>query len=245
MFDDYSIAGASLPHDLDDTAILLDEDISPTSSRAGTPSPVEMNVNDALPPNPDMITELSSRFKQQSLGARTQQQLGPMEPADLLPPTLAIESPLLPLRSSSRRRSSSLLVWQQRQSMTRRQCSPAYLAQISKLAGELTSSRDLNLCYNATHPSSADHDRPPLSPTSNPSSCCSSSSFGSTPTSSGSEDAGFGVLGRPSRRVLPSKVDKCSRRKSKVEALERKQALVLKNVRVRRSSNRLRAGALG
>lgn len=120
--------------------------------------------------------------------------------------------------------------------MTRRQCTPAYLAQITKLVEEL--SQDINPCYNATHPSSSDY-AAPLSPTSNPSSC---SSFESTPSSSGSEDSGFGTV-RTSSRALAHKVDKEARRRERIEGLERRQKLVLKKVRLRRSSVRLRGAA--
>lgn len=209
----------------------MDDDISPTSSRTTTPAPEEMNLYD-LPPNLDIVTELSNRFQQQSLSAR-KQQLRPMDPAVLLPPTLDIESPSLPLRSS-RRRSSSLLVSQQRQSMARRQCTPAHLSHISKLVEELA--QDVNPCYNATHPSSSVY-RAPLSPTSNPSSF---NSFESTPTSSGSEDCGLDIDGL-SRSGHVDRVDKESRRRrTTIEGLERKQKLVLKKVRLRKSLVRLR-----
>ncbi|KAL8904782.1 MAG: hypothetical protein Q9207_003046 [Kuettlingeria erythrocarpa] len=226
MFDDYTIAAASVPHDQYETDF-MDENISPTSSRSTTPAPEDMSVYHS-PPHLDMVTELSHRFKQQSLGSR-RQRFPPMHPAALLPPTLDIEPPSLPLRSSRRRSSSALLVWQQRQTMTRQQCTPAHLLQISKLVEEL--SQDINPSCNATHPSSSSGYRAPLSPTSNPSSC---SSFESTPTSSGSEDSGFHGV-RTSSRRLANRVNKEARRRERIEGLERKQKLVLKKIRLRKS----------
>ncbi|KAL8764098.1 MAG: hypothetical protein Q9184_000240 [Pyrenodesmia sp. 2 TL-2023] len=228
MFEHYSIAGASLPHDVYQTD-LMDDNISPTSSRTTTPAPEEMDLN-GLPPPVGLVIELSYRFKQQSLGARRQQRR-PVNPTALLPPTLDIEPPSLPLGSSRPRSSSSLPIWQQRRTMTRRQCTPAYLAQISKLVEEL--SQDVNPCYNTTRPFSSEY-RTPLSPTSIVS---SRSSFESTPSSSGSEDSSFSTV-PTSSRVLAHKVDKEARRRERVEALERRQKLVLKKVRLRRSSVR-------
>ncbi|KAI4131907.1 MAG: hypothetical protein LQ338_000989 [Usnochroma carphineum] len=229
MFDHYSIAGASLPHDPFETDD-MDDNISPTSSRTTTPTPDETDMYD-IQQTTDTVAELSNRFKQQSLRDR-RQRLPPMHPSTPLPPALNIEPPTLPLRSS-RRRSSSLLVWQQRQSMTRRQCTPAQLSQISKLVEEL--SQDVNPCYNTTHPSSSDT-QAPLSPTSNPSSF---GSLESTPTSSGSEDCGPEITGS-SRRMDVGRIDKESRKRSTAEVLDRKQKLVLKKVRMRKSLNRLR-----
>ncbi|KAL8719297.1 MAG: hypothetical protein Q9225_003680 [Loekoesia sp. 1 TL-2023] len=228
MFDDYSIAGASQPHDL----CIMDDDISPTSSRATTPAPDETTMHE-LHFMTDTVTELSNRFQQQRLGSCTQQ-LIEIDPATLSPPALDIEPPTLSLRAS-RRRSSSLAVWQQQQSMARRQCTPAHLSQISRLVEEL--SENVNPCYNATHPSSRCGNI--VSPTSNPSSF---NSFESTPSSSGSEDCGLDndCL---SRRVLANKVSKQSRRGATVDALERKQKLVLKKVRMRKSQVKLRTAA--
>ena len=215
---------------------IMDDDISPTSSRTTTPAPDEEKIP-KLQLNMDTVTELSDRFRHHRLESCTEPFIE-IDPAALSPPIYDIEPPTLPLRAS-RRRSSSLLVWQQRQSMTRRQCTPAHLSQISKLVDEL--SQDINPCYNATHPSS-DH-RGPVSPTSNPSSFDSSES---TPSSSGSEDCGLDNESL-SRRVLANKmssrVNKESRRGATVDVLERKQKLVLKKVRMRKSLVRLRTAA--
>lgn len=62
MFDGYSIAVASQPHDL----YIMDEDVSPTSSRATTPAPEAIDMSQ-LEFNTDTIAELSNRFRQHRL----------------------------------------------------------------------------------------------------------------------------------------------------------------------------------
>ncbi|KAL8839382.1 MAG: hypothetical protein Q9170_001776 [Blastenia crenularia] len=213
MFDNYSITTASQSHDL----YIMEDDVSPTSSRATTPTQDEIDMIQS-PLNMDMVTELSNRFQQHRLTSCTQE-VNQIDTHAFPTPTIDIEPPSIPLRAS-RQRSSSLLRWQQRQSMARRQCTPAHLSQISKLVEEL--SQDANPCYNATHPSS-DHGSL-VSPTSNPSSC---SSFESTPSSSGSEDCGLDI-DCAARRVLATKVSKHSRRGAPMDPLERKQKLVMK-----------------
>ncbi|KAL8939981.1 MAG: hypothetical protein Q9216_003058 [Gyalolechia sp. 2 TL-2023] len=209
----------------------MDEDISPTSSRATTPVEDKMNVTE-LQLNMDALTELSNRFQQHRLDPYAHE----IDASTLSPPTLDIEPPTLPLRASRRRRSSSLLIWQQRQNMSRRQCTPTHVSQIAKLVDQL--SHDVNPGYNATHPSS--HCRSPVSPTSSPSSF---HSLDSTPSSSGSEDSGCGHDSL-SRRLVANKISKESRRGAAVDALEKRQPkLVLKKVRMRKSLVRLRTAA--
>ncbi|KAL9600808.1 MAG: hypothetical protein Q9219_002946 [cf. Caloplaca sp. 3 TL-2023] len=229
MFDGYSIIGASHPHDL----CFRDEDISPTSSRATTPASEEFDMAPS-PLDMDTVAELSDRFRQHRLGSCSQQMIDVDNPTSLRS-AVDIAPPKLPFRTS-RRRSSSLLIWQQRQNMTRRQCKPAHLLQISRLVEEL--SQDTKPCYNATHPSS-DH-RSPVSPTSNPSSPFSD--FESTPSSSGSEDCGL-EIDCAVKGALGNKVSKEARRGGGGDALERKQKLVLKKVRMRKSLVRLRTVA--
>lgn len=208
----------------------MDEDVSPTSSRATTPAPEAIDMSQ-LEFNTDTIAELSNRFRQHRLDPYAHK----TDDLTLSSPVLDIEPPTLPLRAA-RRRSSSLLVWQQRQSMSRRQCTPAHLSQISKLVEDL--SQDANLCYNANHPSSQHSS--PVSPTSNPSSC---NSLESTPSPSGSEDSGcdHDCL---SRRLVANKISKESRRGATIDALERRQQkLVLKKVRMRKSLVKMRSAA--
>ncbi|KAI4188675.1 MAG: hypothetical protein L6R41_001996 [Letrouitia leprolyta] len=205
----------------------MDEDISPTCSRATTPVSDEMDKAQ-LPLSTDTIVELSNRFQQHRLDPYAPETDG----STLSPPALDIEPPTLPLRAA-RRRSPSLLVWQQRQSMSRRQRTPAHLSQISRVVEGL--SRDVNPCYNATHPSS--QQRSPVSPTSNPSSF---SSLESTPSLSGSEDSGCDH-DFSSRRLIANKISKETRRGATVDALERRQQkLVLKKVRMRKSLMKIR-----
>ncbi|KAL9007022.1 MAG: hypothetical protein Q9188_000226 [Gyalolechia gomerana] len=209
----------------------MDEDISPTASRATTPSPDELNMTERQW-NMDTITELSNRFQQHRLGSYAHE----IDPAALSPLALDIEPPTLPLRAS-RRRSSSLPIRQQRRNMSRRQCTPTHLSQISRLVEEL--SQDVNPCYNATHPSS--QYRSSVSPTSNPPSFNSLESTSSS--SSGSEDSGCDHDSL-SRRLVANKVSKESRRGATVDASERRQQkLVPKKVRIRKSLVRLRTAA--
>ncbi|KAL8768054.1 MAG: hypothetical protein Q9209_005597 [Squamulea sp. 1 TL-2023] len=234
MFDDYSIAGASQPHRTDKNySMMMDDDISPTSSRTTTPSPEDMSIPQS-PPAMDSLTELSYRLKQHTLGEREHQSTH-LEPLLLSPASLDVEPPTSSARTR-RRRSSSLLIWQQRQALTRRQCTLSHLSHISALVEEL--SQNVNKPdYDATHPSSTY--RSPVSPTSNPSSFAS---FNSTPSSSGSEDCGSGTSCAPSK-IMASKVGKEWRRGASCrEATERKKKLVMKKIRMRRSLVRLRMG---
>ncbi|KAL8695099.1 MAG: hypothetical protein Q9218_000377 [Villophora microphyllina] len=233
MFDGYSIADASRPHDLDE-GFIMDDDVSPTSSRTSTPAPEGTTLYD-LPPDMDLVTDLSSRFKYQSLESRRHDSTSTYAEA-LTSSSFDLEPPP-PRPRSSRRRSSSLLVWQQRQALARRQCNPAHLSQISALVEEL--SHNSNACYSSAHPSSGCQS--PVSRTSDPSSPIS---FDSNPSSSGSEDYEIEVdTFSPSEAPPMARVDKAWRRGTSIEALERKQKLVLKKVRMRKSLVRLKANA--
>ncbi|KAL8703489.1 MAG: hypothetical protein Q9201_003332 [Fulgogasparrea decipioides] len=235
MFDGYSIADASMPHRLDEN-IIIDDDVSPTTSRATTPAPEEQSLFQ-FQPTMDMVAELSTRFTQQTLGA-CGQQLATFEPATLCPPpstdpaTSTLAAPL------SRRRNPSLLLSHHRQSMKRRQCvNPAHLSHISALVEEMP--QDVDLQYNAAHPSTQYPS--PVSPTSNP---YSPTSFESTPSSSGSEDCGIDLDSlKGLERLHATKIGKAWRRGSFTDPLERKQKLVLKKVRMRKSLVRLRTPA--
>ncbi|KAL8944119.1 MAG: hypothetical protein Q9211_000710 [Gyalolechia sp. 1 TL-2023] len=223
MFDGFSIAFASQPHDL----YLMDKNLSPTSLRATT----RMTGMTELWLKVDTVTELSNRFQQHRLGSYEHE----IDPATLSPPALGIEPLALPLRAA-RRRSSSLLVWQQRQTMSRRRCTPAHMSQASRLVEEL--SLDVNPPYSSTHPCSQYSG--PVSPTSNPSSF---NSFDSTPSSSASGDPGCDHVSW-SKRLVANKVSKESRRGGTVDTLEtRQQRLVLKQVRMRKSFVSLRTAA--
>lgn len=235
MFEDYSIAGASQPHGY---YAVMDDDISPTSSRTTTPTPEEANIYQPSS-SMDSVAELSYRLEQHTLGAREQRPNVFEYSSPLSPPSLEIEPPTT---SSSlrtrRRRSSSLLIWQQRQAMTRRQCTtPAHLAHISALVEDVSPDVN-NPYYDASHPSSTYH-QSPVSPTSNPTSFAC---FDSTPSSSGSEDCGSETSSCSSGRVLASKIGKEWRRGGSSEAMERKQKWVLKKIKMRRSLLRMRAG---
>ncbi|KAL8639728.1 MAG: hypothetical protein Q9228_003263 [Teloschistes exilis] len=213
---------ASRSRDLDGNFILEDS-ISPTTSRMSTPAPEALFTYE-LAPSMDMVTELSSRFEHQTL-ASCEHDFDALSPSS----SLDIEPPRRRARSS-RSRSSSLLVWQQRQTLARRQCTQAHLSQISALVKEMSP--------NSTHPSFTCSG--PLSPTSNPS---SPGAFDSNPSSPGSEDCELEVdtFGGPVERPHMMKVGKSWRRATSVEALEGKQKLVLKKVRMRKSLVRIKA----
>ncbi|KAI4199003.1 MAG: hypothetical protein LQ350_004919 [Teloschistes chrysophthalmus] len=216
---------ASRSRDLDGN-FMMEDNISPTSSRTSTPAP-EALFSYEFAPSMDMVTELSSRFEHQTLAS-----CGP-DTDPLSPPSLNIEPPKRHARSS-RSRSSSLLVWQQRQTLARRQCTQAHLSQISALVKEMSP--------DSTHPSFTCSG--PLSPTSNPSS--PGGAFDSNPSSSGSEDCCEIELdtfdcGSAAERPHMTRVGKAWRRATSVEALERKQKLVLKKVRMRKSLIRIKA----
>ncbi|KAL9626410.1 MAG: hypothetical protein Q9204_007327 [Flavoplaca sp. TL-2023a] len=228
MFDDYSIASASQPHRVDggyDAG--MDDDISPTSSPTTTPFPEEANTYPPSSSTMDSVMDLSYRLEQHTLEAHTQRMNALVAP-DLSPLSLDIEPPALSSLRTRRPRSSSLLILQQRQATTRRQrITPAHLSHISALVQE--TSRD------TSHPSSIC--RTPVSPTSSPSSLAS---FDSTPSSSGSEDCGSETSPRIPSRILAGKVTKEWRRSTSSDALERKQKLVLRKIRMRRSLTRMR-----
>ncbi|KAL8786344.1 MAG: hypothetical protein Q9213_002841 [Squamulea squamosa] len=234
MFDDYSIAGASQRHGIDENYYKVnDDDISPTSSRTTTPSPEDMSITQSSPAI-DSVTELSHRLNQHTLGEQEHQST-PFEPLLLSSTSSDIEPPISSLRTR-RCRSSSLLIWQQRQAMTRRQCTLSHLSHISALVEELSHNVN-NPDYDAPHPSSTY--RSPVSPTSNPSSFAS---FDSTPSSSGSEDCGS-EASCASSRIIASKVGKEWRRGVlREEAMERKKKLVMKKIRMRKSLVSLRTG---
>lgn len=229
MFEDYSIAGASQSHDF---YAVMDEDISPTSSCTTTPTPEEARGRQSSS-SMDSVADLSNRLEQHTLGAR-QQRLDALEPPALSPLFLEMEPQISSSLGRRRRRSSSLLIRQQRQALTRRQCIPAHPSHIAALVEDV--SKDINNPYHeAPHPSSTYHPTP-VSPTSNPSSFAS---FDSTPCSSGSEDCGSESSSCMSSRMLASKE---WRRAGSSEATERKQKLVLKKIRMRRSLMRMEAG---
>lgn len=233
MFDGYSIAAASQSHGY---YAVMDDDISPTSSRTTTPTPEEATVYHSSS-SMDSVAELSYRLEQHTLGARGQRLNILESPSPLLPPSLEFEPPISSSLRTQRRRSSTLRIWQQRQAMTRRQCiTPAHLSHIPALVEDVSPYVN-NPYYDASHPSSTYH-RSPGSPTSNP---CSSTSFDPTPSSSGSEDCGSETSSCTSSRILASRVGKEWRRGGSSEAMERKQKLVLKKIRMRRSLMRIRA----
>ena len=228
MFDDYSIANASQPHPVDGGySAVMDDDISPTSSPTTTPFPEEANTYPPSSSSMDSVMDLSYRLEQHTLEAHRQRMNALVAP-DLSPLSLEIEPPAL---SSLRTRlppSSSLVVLQQRQATMRRQrITPAHLSHISALVQETS--------HDTSHPSSIC--RTPVSPTSSPSSFASCDS---TPSSSGSEDCGSETSPRIPSRILASKVTKEWRRSTSSEALERKQKLVLRKIRMRRSLVRMR-----
>ncbi|KAL8735046.1 MAG: hypothetical protein Q9181_002984 [Wetmoreana brouardii] len=240
MFDGYSITHASMPHGLNEN-IITEDDVSPATSRATTPAPDEPSLYQ-FSTTMDVVTELSNRFTQYTLTA-CGQQLATFEPTTLYPPpSNDPASSTLPAPSSRRRRPSILS--HQRQSMKRRQCvNPAHLSHISALVEEV--SQDVNLPYKTARPSARYPS--PVSPTSNP---CSPTSFESTPSSSGSEDCTIdldhGIDLDPLKgleRLHATKIGKAWRRGSFTDPLERKQKLVLKKVRMRKSLVRLRTAA--
>ncbi|KAL9034547.1 MAG: hypothetical protein Q9180_005343 [Flavoplaca navasiana] len=228
MFDDYSITSASQPHQVDGGYYAaLDDDISPTSSPTMTPFPEEANTSPPLSSSMDSVMDLSYRLEQHTLEAHRQRMNALVAP-DLSPLSLDIEPPALSSLRTRRPHSASLAVLQQRQATTRRQCiTPARLSHISALVEETS--------HDTSHPSSIC--RTPVSPTSSPSSF---TSFDSTPSSSGSEDCGSEMSPRIPSRILASKVTKEWRRSTSSEALERKQKLVMRKIRMRRSLMRMR-----
>ena len=225
-FDHYSLLDASRSHS-SHYPHTMDDDISPTSSRAASPTLEDVSMDSVIDP----VTELSLHFDQQTLQA-CDQKPAVLDARTLLPPAIIVEPPSLPLKLS-RRRSSSLLILQQRQAMSRRQCNPAHLSRISALVEDLACERQTS--YDTAHPSS--HDQSPVSPTSTPS---SDSSLESTPTSSGAEDASFYPTPRI-KRPLAHRVSKDLGPATSSEALERKQKLILKKVRMRKSSIKLKS----
>ncbi|KAL8713378.1 MAG: hypothetical protein Q9220_002577, partial [cf. Caloplaca sp. 1 TL-2023] len=231
MFDDYTFATASQPHGVY-TTNYMDDGVSPTSSRMTTPPPDEMYTSDTRSDS-NMITELSVRLEQYNLGASTQP-LGTFSEA-ALPATFSdIEPPTLPLRKL-RPQASSLNVWQQRQILTRRRCHPAHLSHIKTLAESIE--QDTTPCYNVAHPSS--NHQGPLSPTSDPSSLNSPES---TPSSSGSEDCSF-ESHHISKYALANRIGKEWRRETSLDAVERRQKLVMKKIRMRKSLARMKVAA--
>ncbi|KAI4251837.1 MAG: hypothetical protein LQ352_004628 [Teloschistes flavicans] len=230
---------ASRSRDLDGGLIMMEDSVSPTSSRASTPAPEALLAYE-LEPDMDMVTELSDRFEHHTLASCLPETDDALTPCS----SLHIEPPSKRLARSSRSRSSSLLVWQQRQALTRRQCTQAHLSQISALVKELSPKNANGPCYSSTYHPSSSTCSTPLSPTSNPSS--PGAAFDSSnPSSSGSEDCceiEIDTFGSASARPHMTKVGKAQwRRATSVEALERKQKLVLKKVRMRKSLVRLKA----
>ncbi|KAL8676252.1 MAG: hypothetical protein Q9186_007213 [Xanthomendoza sp. 1 TL-2023] len=238
---------------MDENYYLMDDNISPTSSRTSTPILEETNMHQS-PLSMDSVTELSYRLEQHTLEARRQQQQASTSfepPPTLSPPSWDEIDP--PPTSSSlrtrRRRSSSLLVWQQRQTMTRRQCTTAHLSHISALVEEMSHNDDTNNnnpYFDLAHPSSGG-DRSPISPTSNPG--LSFTNFYSTPSSSssGSEDCSpENSDWAPSSRIqlASNKVGKEWRRgAATMNGLGREhQKLVWKKIRMRKSLGRLKTG---
>ncbi|KAL8808226.1 MAG: hypothetical protein Q9182_000290 [Xanthomendoza sp. 2 TL-2023] len=245
MFDNYSIAVASQAHALDEKFYIMDDDdddISPTSSRTTTPAPEETNMLQS-PFSIDPVAELSYRLQQHTLQARSrqqqqqqqQQQLTPFEPPTLSPSSSEPNPPpTSSLGTRRRKHTPSLLIWQQRQAMTRRQCTPAHLSHISALVQQMSHDPQ-NPYFDLAAPRSSSSSGG-LSPTST---STLASSLDSTPSSSGSEDCCPDNGEWAPSRILAGKIEKEWRRGAAgMGGLNRGQKLVLRKIRMRKGGRR-------